>query len=38
VPRDAWDTATVREIMTAVDQLAVVSLQGDMVEALNKLM
>jgi hypothetical protein len=38
VPRDAWDTATVRDTMTAVDQLAVVSLQGDdAAEALNKL-
>jgi Zn-dependent protease/CBS domain-containing protein len=35
--RDAWDTTTVREIMTPADQLTVVSSEEDAAEALNKL-
>jgi CBS domain-containing protein len=38
VPRDAWDTTTVSEIMTPTDQLVVVAPQEDAAEALNKLM
>ncbi len=35
--RNAWDTTTVREIMTPADQLTVVSSEEDAAEALNKL-
>jgi Zn-dependent protease/predicted transcriptional regulator len=38
VSRDAWDTITVREIMTPVDQLVTVTPDEDAAEALNKLM
>jgi Zn-dependent protease/CBS domain-containing protein len=37
VSRDAWDTTTVREIMTPADQLTVVTADEDAAEALNKL-
>jgi len=37
VSRDAWDTTTVREIMTPIDQLVVVTPGEDAAEALNKL-
>jgi Zn-dependent protease/CBS domain-containing protein len=37
VSRDAWDTTTVREIMTPTDQLTVVTADEDAAEALNKL-
>jgi len=37
VSRDAWDTTTVRQIMTPVDQLTVVTPDEDAADALNKL-
>jgi Zn-dependent protease/CBS domain-containing protein len=37
VSHDAWDTTTVREIMTSADQLTVVTPDEDAAEALNKL-
>jgi Zn-dependent protease/CBS domain-containing protein len=37
VSHDAWDTTTVREIMTPADQLTVVTPDEDAAEALNKL-
>jgi Zn-dependent protease len=37
VSREAWDTTTVREIMTPIDQLVVVTPDEDAAEALNKL-
>jgi Zn-dependent protease/predicted transcriptional regulator len=37
VSHDAWDTVTVREIMTPADQLTVVTADEDAAEALNKL-
>jgi len=37
VPRDAWDTTHVREIMTLAKQLVVTSPREDAAEALNKL-
>jgi Zn-dependent protease len=37
VSRDAWDTTTVRQIMTPVDQLVVVTPDEDAADALNKL-
>jgi CBS domain-containing protein len=37
VPRNAWDKATVSEIMTSADQLPVVTPQEDVGEALNEI-
>jgi len=37
VPRDAWDRTTVREIMTRAEELAVVSPEEKVSEALNQL-
>lgn len=37
VSHDAWDTTTVREIMTPVDQLVTVSPDEDAAQALDKL-
>jgi Zn-dependent protease len=37
-PREAWDTTSVREIMTPADQLDIVRPQEDVTDALNKLM
>jgi CBS domain-containing protein len=37
VSRDAWDTTTIRQIMTPVDQLTVVTPDEDAADALNKL-
>lgn len=38
VSRDAWDTTTVREIMTPADRLTIVITEEDAAEALNRLM
>lgn len=38
VSREAWDTTTVREIMTSVDRLTTVAPDEDAADALNKLM
>lgn len=37
VARDAWDTTTIREIMTPAEKLVVASPQEDTADALNKL-
>jgi CBS domain-containing protein len=37
VPRDEWETTSVRQVMTPSDQLIAVTLQDDAADALGKL-
>ena len=38
VPREAWETTTIRDIMTPADELMTITREEDAAETLNKLM